>query len=120
MPLTRCSLNVTPTALRHERQELLIVFVERSGDEHCTRRRRLCRFRRAIRERKPSAPIGPWLSHRGSFAIGGSKPRQDRHRRAVLCDLSGSGAGAGCEPGGGARVLPLKFPCYLAGSVLSR
>jgi len=40
--------------------------------------------------RKPSAPTCLWPWHRGWFAIEGSKPRRVRHRRAALCDLSGS------------------------------
>src|SRR5205823_2974664 len=72
------------------------------------RRHRLCRFHRAIREHKPSAPIGPWLSHCGSFAIGGSEPRQGRRRRAPLCDPSGSR--------GRRRSLPCRNPrCSLIG-----
>jgi len=46
-----------------------------------------CQF---LIERKPDGPSGPWLSHRGSFATGGSKPHRVRHRRAALCDPSDS------------------------------
>ena len=44
----------------------------------------------AVIEHTPGVPNDPWPSQRRCFAIGGSKPRQVRHRRAALCDPSGS------------------------------
>jgi hypothetical protein len=53
-------------------------------------------------------------------------PLEVRHRvgsatgERLYVILAVAGASAGCEPGGRARMLALKFPCYLTGSVLSR